>query len=493
MLKGHVEPRIYTMPLRDVDNDPDATLGFEAITFAEDILEVTLLDWQKWFLKHVLELNKDGSLRFRTALLCIARQNGKSFIMTILALYFMMVLNEGELVLGTAQNLETSEGTWEDAVNLAESIPYLKRKIPKARGVNRVNGNKYLRFDNKSTWKVAVASRKGGRGKAAKLVLMDELREHQNFEAWAAISNTTLAQNDALVLGVSNAGDAKSVVLKQQRDKAIAKIDDPDTTIAIFEWSTPEEMDPEDEAGWMYANPSCNKYPSNLTLDNLRAAHESATDVDWRIENLCQWVTVAAQGPWNEGTWESLVDPQSQFCDDKPVTLAIDASIGQRMAYIALAGWTTEGKQHIEIIASREGTAWVAPWLDKRFDAIGPTHVVLQGPTGTPVSAIADLIEEKRIPITWLKGSDVTTSTAKFYEAVKNGEIVHRDQQLLTLSAQTTQLHYTPSGTYMFKREKNAPVDSEPLIAVSEAWYFLTHNPTPIKRSAYEDRGLMVV
>ena len=39
---GSETPRLYTLPLRDVDNDRSATLGFNVIDFASDVLEVEL-------------------------------------------------------------------------------------------------------------------------------------------------------------------------------------------------------------------------------------------------------------------------------------------------------------------------------------------------------------------------------------------------------------------------------------------------------------------
>ena len=85
MLRGSEKPRIFTPPLRRLTRS--TSKGFECIEFAEDILEIKLLPWQKWLLIHALELNPDGSFRFRTVVLLVARQNGKSTLMLVLALY----------------------------------------------------------------------------------------------------------------------------------------------------------------------------------------------------------------------------------------------------------------------------------------------------------------------------------------------------------------------------------------------------------------------
>ena len=38
------------------ERPPDTSLGFECCEFAEDVLGIDLLPWQRWFLIHALEL-----------------------------------------------------------------------------------------------------------------------------------------------------------------------------------------------------------------------------------------------------------------------------------------------------------------------------------------------------------------------------------------------------------------------------------------------------
>ena len=83
VLLGSERPRIFTRPLRRLT--PRTSLGFAACTFAADVLKVPLLPWERWFLIHALELLPDGTPRFRTVLLLVARQNGKSTTLQVLA------------------------------------------------------------------------------------------------------------------------------------------------------------------------------------------------------------------------------------------------------------------------------------------------------------------------------------------------------------------------------------------------------------------------
>lgn len=499
---GSVLPRISTAPLRELT--PETSLGYDAAKFAELVLRLPLLPWQREFLIRALELvevpgtfgQTTKRLRYRTILLCVGRQNGKSTVMIVLALYFMLVYAPGELVLGTAQNLETSESTWEEGLNLVKAVPALAKMIPATRGEVRTNGKTALNLSNGSTWKVAPANRKGGRSKSARLVMLDELREHLSFEAWAAISNTTVAKADAIVLGVSNAGDARSVVLKQQREKARARLDDPETSVGLFEWSAPEGADEADRRGWLMANPACGYPQTGMTLDTLAAARDSADLNDWKTENLCQWVTILGSGPWKVGHWESLAEPTSKIAPDSPLVLAIDTSLDRTMSYISVAGWSalTPNRVHVEVISMGPGNAWVAGWIDKRFDRLAPAHIVVQGPNGSPAGDVGAALEDLGLPVSWAQGSNVTGSAVGFFDAVRDGTVLHLGQPVLDTAAKTAQLRYAGDGVFMFDRRRS-PVDVAPLVAAAMAWHFLVNDVGETKLSAYEadDGGLVVV
>jgi hypothetical protein len=64
------------------------------------------------------------------------------------------------------------------------------------------------------------------------LVLLDELREHHNWDAWSAVTKTTLARPAPQVLRFSNAGDKSSIVLASLREKALASAADRNITSA---------------------------------------------------------------------------------------------------------------------------------------------------------------------------------------------------------------------------------------------------------------------
>ena len=144
-IRGSTVPRIFTPPrwagppgpcgcgcaLR-----PATSRGFEVIDFATDVLRVALLPWQRWWLIHAFELSLDvhplagrRRLRFRTLLTLIARQQGKSWIMRVVALWALYVRRAG-LVLGAAQSLDIAREAWLGAVDMAQSSPETRGRDP---------------------------------------------------------------------------------------------------------------------------------------------------------------------------------------------------------------------------------------------------------------------------------------------------------------------------------------------------------------------------
>lgn len=189
----------------DAQRTPDDDTGYL------DLLP-RALEWQRWLLIHALELlDEPGCVfRFRTVLLLVARQNGKSVLLTVLILW-RMFQDHARMVLETHASNEHARAAWEEAVAIAEAIPEMADDIAK---VQEGKNSELLLLDGGERFKIATANRRGGRGFRGDLVIFDELREHQDWRAWSATSKTTMARKRAQVWGVSNAGDMSSVVLR---------------------------------------------------------------------------------------------------------------------------------------------------------------------------------------------------------------------------------------------------------------------------------------
>lgn len=503
---------IWTPPKRKLT--PKTSLGFECIQFAENVLGVELFPWQKWFLIHALELNPNGRFRFRTVLLLVGRQNGKSTLLQVYSLWRMYV-DGAPLILGTAQNLDVAEEQWSAAVEIAEANDELAAEIA---DVKRTNGKYALKLDSGQRYKVAAASRKGGRGMSGDLILMDELREHTNWDSWSAVTKTTMARKRAQVICASNAGDAASVVLRAQRNKCLASLREGTTdadAMGIFEWSAmvwrEHPTDPfksawvnlptSDRNGWAMANPSLEwgtGEESGLTWEALEAAYSSDPDPVFRTECLCQWVNSSKGGAFQDGLWDSLKDLTSARAPGAGHYFGLDVSADGGTATIMVAAFREDGLVHGESVTSRVGSAWVKDWFlevapgkdFKRKDDPQFQGVVIQK-SGAPASALIETLVEAGINVIEWGGSDLGIGTQQFYNLVREKGIRHRGQEILDVAI--SQAVTKPLGDVWVWDRRKSLVDISALIGLTGATWALCKPPEIEQQSAYDDEDLIFV
>lgn len=488
---GKTEPRIHTKPLRALT--PKTSMGYSVIEFAHDVVGIELLPWQQALLIRALELRKDAArFRFRTLVLLVGRQNGKSTVVQVLTLWAMYVLGV-RLVIGTAQDLDIAETLWGEVVEIVESVEELDAlKL----NVVRVNGKKSLDLRTGEKYKVRASNRRGGRGLSGDLIVLDELREHTNWDAWGAITKTTMARPRAQVWCMSNAGDDSSVVLMTLRKKAHLALGDPDgictdeavgeadESLGIFEWSASPGRGVWDREGWQEGNPSLGY---TMAEDSLASAAATDPEPVYRTECLCQWVTGLVEGPFGEGAWEACEDPNGVIPDDAPVTFAVDVNWDRGSAFIGVCGVREDGRPQVEVAAGRPGgdwIEWVPEWFRGFVDADHPARVVVQAKGCPSASLVQPLSEVEGLEVVLWQGSDLAIGCGLFYDRVvaARGDasglppLAHRGQEALSLPARTASQRVFGDGWYWDRR--NSPHNAAPLVAVTEAlWDQLTNAP----------------
>ena len=521
MLRGSTEPRIYTPPLRELTEE--TTLGYAVIDFAEDVLDIELLPWQRWLFIHSLEivgdLGGEWYFRYRTVLVLVARQQGKTMMSEVLALFFLYALGVN-LIIGTSTNLDAAEEVWDGVVDIASGNDDLAAEIE---DIKRSSGRKTITLSGRRRYRITAANRKGARGKSGDLVLLDELREHQDFSAWSAVTKTTMARPNALVWCMSNAGDGSSVVLRNLRIKAHSRIGDPDgvsravgdmavdmdeldgvpdDTLGIFEWSARPDARIDDRAEWAMANPSLGY--GFVTERSLASACATDPEAEFRTECLCQWVTATVAPPFPVGAWEAGKDAASEIADSSPLWWGIDVSADRGKSAIAVCGKRTDGRWHVELAEYRGGTGWLVNWLrDAAPTYTGGMRVALQS-RGAPVSSLAEVIEAiDGIEVIECNGRDVAGWAGRLWDSVaacdpESGSdatpVMHRPQAALDLAANIAATRPMGDGAWAWDRNKSLE-DISPLVAATMALGAANaaeKAPTAYE-SVYNVRGVMVI
>jgi cellobiose-specific phosphotransferase system component IIA len=506
------------------------------IEFALTVLGIELYPWQKWLLIHALELNPDGTYRFRKVFVIVGRQNGKTTLLTVLTLFWLFMDADRHpehlpahefLILGTAQNLDLAEEAWDSALKRCDPFPEEDDEMfvvpdlaAEARKPVKKNGSKALRLKNNARYEPRAASRMGGRGKSAARVVMDEMREQQTWDVWGSVSKTKNAIYDSQLWGISSAGDAKSIVLQALRAGLIKSIEAWDTYVesglqsieefanghdiasALFEWSAPDGADLLDQEAIEQSNPSVGHRP--MFYDSIRSdLLGDESEAVKRTEILCQWVTSLVK-PYIDGAqWAELadppmlddrgklVDPGSQIAAGSKMCLALDTTWDRSRTYLAVAGYREDGLAHVEVIARRAGMLWAVPKVIEIAKRQGIAHVAVQT-RGCPSADFVKPLIEAGFEIVKVEATDLLNSAGRFSDRVRDGQVRHRAQKPLDLAI-AGGITKALSGMPVWDREKSA-VDVSPAVAATNALFGLEVMPEPeTYRSAYEDNEPMII
>ncbi|SCX05933.1 hypothetical protein [Mycolicibacterium fluoranthenivorans] len=538
--KGHTKARVYTPPLpENCDTDridgclcgcglnPDTSWGFECIAFLENVLRWVLIPYQKWLYIHALEKNLAGTgFRFQTLIVLIARQNGKTQWLKGLGLW-KLYMDGAEQVLITAQNLDLAEKTLSEAVADVKSNRLLRREYRRYSQTNgkhrmilksvndwrRAQGLEPLGLagaENPREWRTTPATRKGGRSLSVDLAMLDELREHQNWLAWNAITPTTQARPRSLVVGASNAGDATSVVLRSLRDGATAKIQVGETArtkIGLFEYSVPDDVEFDDPEFWPMANPAMGYLP-DFDEERLYGKLEEAEPdniAGFKTEYLCMWVSALQPGVLPAADWRETTDKNSRRRADADVWASVDVNYERTKSYVGVTAERGDGNWHNELVAAARGTDWVLPWfLDpKRLieDETGPIigadgkkyrsrfkGVVIQA-RGAPASGQIETLQKAGIPVVELGGPDLTKAYGDYYDLLTQHRVKHRPSPALDEAAAVAQAK-SLGDAWVMDRKKN---DCSAAVCIVQATWGAMKTPEPVQESAYSSGDLAIL
>jgi hypothetical protein len=279
-----------------VDQDGGPRIGpepqryslIEEVLDAADAARISLYPWQRYGLDVGMSVYPDETFMFPEVAWIASRQNGKT---EKLVPRIKWALDKGRRVIHTAQNRLLPRKVFERV-----AVLYPDAKIRFANGQEEIrtkSGGRYM----------IVAPQRGARGEAADDLIVDELREMEDFDFIAAAAPTLTNSHNPQVIYLSNAGTENSVVLNDLRTRGMAGTDG----LAYLEWSADPAYAVDDERGWLQANPSIGH--SNLTIARLRSFYDRYREAGelavFETEHLCRWVKSMLPRLVTDVAWQS--------------------------------------------------------------------------------------------------------------------------------------------------------------------------------------------
>lgn len=365
---GSWMPSRYTPTLtgtEDFRSDGDRLLkfGLRHITIAE--AAVLVLDsWQEWLIRHVLERYPEdwpvehlrGQLRYRQVVISMGRQNGKSLLGVFFALYLLCLHVRGPRVLGLASVDRQAKIVYKRTAYAVENSPALSRelKATTTRGITR--------RDKSGEYVTLPAKEESAQGEPGSGILFDEL--HLALAAlWDAMILAQKSKRNALMIGLTTAGDDSSELLVRLYEEGDAAIAGEDERFGFFLWEA--ESDELTEAGVIAANPAvaCGRISLEQTMHDAWKMWNDQRRVDGMTGRqrairytLNRFIGGAADAWTNTHLWHGAASDAagvSTIAPDVPVVFSIERT--ESWEWATIRATTRRGAQYdTELVASLE-------------------------------------------------------------------------------------------------------------------------------------------
>jgi hypothetical protein len=243
--------------------------------------------------RYLNAVRADGRWLYPEVAWLISRQNGKS---SALVPAIVDRLLSGGRLLHTAQNRALPREVFLEVV-----AAMLEHYGPMLNGSPRLaNGQETIRTLSGGVYRIVAPSSAGGRGTANDVVIVDEVRELEDFTFVGAARATLAASSNPQFWYLSNAGDESSTVLNALKERAGV-----DPALAFLEWSSAPERSTEDRTGWLEANPALGRTISWEFLESQYTTYRLEGNLSvFETEHLCRWVRSMGKRIVADVTWD---------------------------------------------------------------------------------------------------------------------------------------------------------------------------------------------
>lgn len=441
---------------------------------------------------------RSGSPIYREVIVTVPRQSGKTTLQLVEVL-------DRSLMWGrpcrTAYTAQTGLDARQKMVN--DWMPMLRRSAFKATIDRELRGaaETAIEFRTGSRVEVLASAEEAGHGRTLDLGLIDEAFADEDDRREQAIVPAMTTVRDAQMFVFSTMGTGRSTFFNRKVATGRALVEAAITQgIAYFEWSAPDDADPDDPAVWAACMPALG---FTTTEAAVRHARMTMTDGEFRRAFLNQQREHDAR--WlPAGAWLKRRHPDGMVLPPDGSTIAIGFDGSYNNDATALVGCTPEGHLFKIAVWERDAGAasdWVVPrdqvdvavsnafrrWkvramqMDKNRWAGEAQRWAEQ--YGDDV--VLDVPQHR---------SRMVRASATFYTAVVQGLLTHDGDADLARHVSNAITKETPDGAYITKEGRHSPLKIDLAVAAVLAYDAIAGgalaSPGP---SVYETRGLTVI
>lgn len=430
---GDWHPTRYTPSLtgtEDFRTDGDRLIAAAGAYWSSPEVETFTLDpWQAWLIRHALERYPDdwpdparrGRFRYRQIVISMGRQNGKSLLAALFGFYGLTMHTRGPRVLGVARSVRQANIVYERVRYAVRKSPVLTKRLKQTgtRGISHRDGS--------GVYETQPASEDALQGWPISLALFDELHIAP-ADMWGAIVNGQRSRDNALLVGITTAGDDDSELLKRlyvQGDEAIADPAERER-FGFFCWEAPE--DELTEPNVIAANPAvaCGRIDLDTVMTDA-AALPRADQIRYTLNRFTSSTATALPVErWHDAGRGGIPDERQ----DAPVVFALDRA--ESWAYAAITATVKLGDTlHTEVVASL-----VKPTPEQLVDVCvrlrEAAGVCAYAMDGVMLSMVGKDLRDRGCDVWILTANETAQAAALTYAAITRGRVSHPGDALVS-------------------------------------------------------------
>ena len=420
------------------------------------------MPWQQFVADVGCELLPSGLPAYREIVVTVPRQSGKT------SLFFAWLVDRSvgwpveQRSVFTAQTGKDARDKWLD-----ELIPALRRSSldDQVRRVSLANGNEAIHWHSGSIIRLLSTSQSSGHSKTLDLAVMDEIWADTDDRREQGLRPALITRPDAQLLVCSTAGTVESVVLNRKRQMGRAAVAaDAGRGVAYFEWSAPDDWDPDDDESYfsfmpaLCPDPPCrcgevDGWAHTMTLEAIRLERQAMEPMEFQ-RAYGNRTTASSDAFIPAESWARVVS-----ADVAPVgELRFGFDVDENLSAAAIC--VSDGRV-CEVVDHRPGTGWVIARCNELSEEHGaPIIVDGSGPAAAFAPEIRRVKKRSRV--------QVMDACAQLFDAIKEQRVSFRAHP--SFDRAVAGLGRRQSGDRWIFSRKASSEDITPLMAATLAF-----------------------
>lgn len=344
---------------------------------------LTVRPWQRDFLEAVYREDANGVRRVRTAVLSMARKNGKSGLAAGLALCHLAgpEAEQRGQVFSAANDRAQAAILYNEMAAIIERVPWLQERLSLRRHAKEIEDL----GGTGSVYTALSADVPGKHGLSPSFVVYDELGQTTSRDLFDALDTAMGARAEPLMLVISTQAADDIAPMSELVDYGLrvgwGEIEDPSFHLTLY--AAPEGSDPWTEDAWRAANPALGDFRS--------------------LDDVARQAAQARRIPTKEAAFRNLILNQRVSAETRFLPASEWRACGEPVDIEALAGRTCWAG--LDLAATRDLSALVLvfPRDDGGVDVMARFWL--------PSVNLADRAEQDRVPYLVWRDQDFLDTT----------------------------------------------------------------------------------